>query len=56
MRHQLFSSKDDLKISFWKNIHFGRVGGGLLWWELEDYPFFHNIYSAKCPFFYSTIY
>ena len=28
MLHKPFSSKDDLKKSFWKNIHFGRVRHG----------------------------
>ena len=42
----------------WRNV-FGRTslweGGGLVWCELEDHPFFRCIHSAKCSFFYSSI-
>ena len=30
-------------------------GDGLVWWELEDHPFFQCIHFAKCQFFYSSI-
>ena len=38
---------------------FGRTsilgGGGLVWYEMDDYQFFRSIYSAKGPMFYSSI-
>ena len=48
------SSKDDLKKSFWKDIHFGRVvvWCGLSWKIIQ---LFRRIHSAKWPFFYSSI-
>ena len=30
-------------------------GGGLVWREPDDHPFFWSIHSAKCPIFYSSI-
>ena len=54
MPHYPFSSKDDLKKIFRKNIRFGRVVV-FVWCEVEDHPFFRSIHSTKCPFFYSSI-
>ena len=46
------AARMNLKNNFLKNIYFGRV---MVWCELEDHPFFWSIYSAKCPFYYSSI-
>ena len=40
----------------WRKV-FGRasvLGGGLVWCEPSDHPFFRSIHSAKCTFFYSS--
>ena len=46
----LFSSKEELKNSYWMDIHFGRVVV-LVWCELDDHPLFWSIHSAKRPLF-----
>ena len=50
MPHKPLSSKDDLKKSFRKNIHFGKkvVWFGLNWKIIE---LIRIIHSAKCPIF-----
>ena len=53
-RCQLCTSKDELKKSFQKNIYFGRVVHGLVWWEPEGHPIFWSVHSTKRPFFYSS--
>ena len=40
---------DDLKKSFFEEHPFWEDGG---WCDPDDHPFFKNIHSAKCPFFY----
>ena len=45
------SSKDDSKKSFRKNPPFWE-GGGLVWCEPDDHPFFWSIHSTKRPTFY----
>ena len=51
MPHYPFSSKYDLKVRFWKNIHFGRVGFGLVYTRCS-FIFKKHPCSAKRPFFY----
>ena len=43
---------------FWRKVleeHPLWEGGGLVWCEPEDHPFFWSIYPAKCTFVYSSI-
>ena len=58
MLHKPFSSKDDLKKSFWENIHFGR---GVVWYGVNQmithfskHPFrqvtvFYSSFSSNHP-------
>ena len=46
-RCQLCTSKDELKKSFQKNIYFGRVVHGLVWWEPEGHPIFWSVHSNQ---------
>ena len=39
---------------FWRTSKFYK-GGGLVWCELDDHPFFHSIHSAKHLLFYSFV-
>ena len=51
MPHYPFSSKDDLKKSCLKNIHFGRV---VVWYGVnwKIIQMFRSNYSAKCQLFH----
>ena len=54
MLHKRFSSKEDLKKCFGKNVQFER-GGGLVWCEPDDHPFFQSEVKNKFCDVYSVL-